>query len=179
MPVQNKTFVLNFDQFATDIVKGYKAFDSAQTKLSEVVEITMQQFVDHVSINVGNDQKACEAMKRAIYDSQVVLDTVAQGIMEKKTFTEYAQSAMRALHFGVEFSPSLKNDETKKLPWSKKGASSTSVKAGKVEVTTIAEMHKTLSKALAQARVLNQTIFAGELVDFIIDTYPDFKETVL
>lgn len=177
MPVQNIT--LSFDKFATEIVKGFKSFDQAQAKLSEVVETSMQQFVDHVATTMGRDQKACEAMRKAINDSQVVIDTVAQGIMEKKTFTEYAQSAMRALHFNVEFAPSLKNDETKKLPWSKKGASSTSVKAGKVEVTTIAEMHKTLSKALAQARVLNQTIFAGELVDFIVETYPDFKETVL
>jgi hypothetical protein len=178
MPVKN-TITLSFDKFATEIVTGFKSFDQAQAKLSEVVETSMQQFVDHVATTMGRDQKACEAMKKAIYDSQVVIDTVAQGIMEKKTFTEYAQSAMRALHFNVEFAPSLKNDETKKLPWSKKGASSTSVKAGKVEVTTIAEMHKTLSKALAQARVLNQTIFAGELVDFIVETYPDFKETVL
>lgn len=179
MPVQNKTFILNFDQFATDIVKGYKAFDSAQTKLSELVEITMQQFVDHVAVNVGNDQKACEAMKKAIYDSQVVIDTVAQGIMEKKTFTEYAQSAMRALHFGVEFSPSLKNDETKKLPWSKKGSSSTSAKSGKVTNTSREELDKTLSKVLAQARILGLTEFAANVLDLAIDSLDGFKETVL
>jgi hypothetical protein len=88
-----------------------------------------------------------------------------------------------AFETGVPFSRDLHNAkseakaETAKAETAK--AETESTKAGKVETTTIAEMHKTLSKALAQARILNQTIFAGELVDFIIATYPDFKETVL
>jgi hypothetical protein len=48
-----------------------------------------------------------------------------------------------------------------------------------VETTDIPALHKTLSKALAQARILNQSIFAADLVDLIVDTWPDFKETVL
>jgi len=178
MPVQNTT-ILSFDKFATEIVKGYKAFDSAQAKLSGLVETTMQQFVDHVATTMGRDQKACEAMRKAINDSQVVIDTVAQGIMEKKTFTEYAQSAMRALHFNVEFAPSLKNDETKKLPWSKKGTSNTGTKAGKVTSTSREELDKTLSKALAQARILGLTEFAANVLDLAIDSLDGFKETVL
>jgi imidazoleglycerol phosphate dehydratase HisB len=79
---------------------------------------------------------------------------------------------------GVPFSRNLANEKTEAKKVETAKAESTA-KAGKVEVTTVAEMHKTLSKALAQARILNQTIFAGELVDFIIATYPDFKETVL
>jgi hypothetical protein len=83
-----------------------------------------------------------------------------------------------AFETGVPFSRNLANAKTeaKKVETAK---TESATKAGKVETTTIAEMHKTLSKALAQARILNQTIFAGELVDFIIATYPDFKETVL
>jgi hypothetical protein len=178
MPVQN-TITLSFDKFATEIVKGFKSFDQAQAKLSEVVETSMQQFVDHVATTMGRDQKACEAMRKAINDSQVVIDTVAQGIMEKKTFTEYAQSAMRALHFNVEFAPSLKNDETKKLPWSKKGSSNTSAKSGKVTNTSREELDKTLSKALAQARILGLTEFAANVLDLAIDSLDGFKETVL
>jgi hypothetical protein len=83
-----------------------------------------------------------------------------------------------AFETGVPFSRDLHNvkSEAKSDATTK---SEDTKKAGKVETTTIPEMHKTLSKALAQARILNQAIFAGSLLDCIIETYPDFKETVL
>lgn len=177
MSVQN-TITISFDNFARDIVKGYKGFDKAQTKLSTTVETTMQRFVDHVAVTLGRDEKSCKALQKAVADSQVVIDTVAAGIMEKKTFTEYAQSAARALHFNVPFVASLKNDDTKKLPWSKKPASTTA-KAGKVTSTTRDELDKTLSKALAQARVLGLTEFAADVLDLALDRLEGFKETVL
>ena len=180
MSVQNTNPVaISFDSFARDIVKGYKTFDKAQSKLSTTVESTMQRFVDHVSVTLGRDEKACKALQKSIADSQVVIDTVAAGIMEKKTFTEYAQSAARALHFGVPFAASLKNDDTKKLPWSKKASTSTTQKAGKVTSTTRDELDKTLSKALAQARALGLTDFAADVLDLCIDRLDGFKETVL
>ena len=99
------------------------------------------------------------------------------GYIEKSTVKSYQNSFWIAFEQGVPFNRNLAN---KKSADKKAEATKTeTAKAGKVETTTIAEMHKTLSKALAQARILNQTIFAGELVDFIIATYPDFKETVL
>jgi hypothetical protein len=100
------------------------------------------------------------------------------GYIEKSTVKSYQNSFWIAFEQGVPFNRNLANKKSAdKKAEATKAESAT--KAGKVETTTIAEMHKTLSKALAQARILNQTIFAGELVDFIIATYPDFKETVL
>jgi hypothetical protein len=96
--------------------------------------------------------------------------------ISQKSATQYQTCFWIAFEKGIPFSRDLVN---KKAEAKAETAKTESAKAGKVEVTTIAEMHKTLSKALAQARILNQTIFAGELVDFIIATYPDFKETVL
>lgn len=179
MSVQNtKPVAISFDTFARDIVKGFKGFDKAQAKLSTVVDSTMQRFIDHVAVTIGRDEKACKALQKAVADSQVVIDTVAQGIMEKKTFTEYAQSAARALHFNVPFEASLKNDTDKKLPWSKKGTTTTA-KAGKVTSTTRDELDKTLSKALAQARLLGLTEFAADVLDLAIDRLDGFKETIL
>jgi len=101
-----------------------------------------------------------------------------KGFIEKTTVKSYQNCFWIAFEMGVPFHRNLANEKSEaKKDATAKAESAT--KAGKVEVTTIAEMHKTLSKALAQARILNQTIFAGELVDFIIATYPDFKETVL
>lgn len=101
-----------------------------------------------------------------------------KGFIEKSTVKSYQNCFWIAFEQGVPFHRNLANEksEAKKAETAK---AESATKAGKVEVTTIAEMHKTLSKALAQARILNQTIFAGELVDFILLTYPDFKETVL
>jgi hypothetical protein len=99
------------------------------------------------------------------------------GYIEKSTVKSYQNSFWIAFEQGVPFNRNLANK--KSADKKAETAKTETAKAGKVEVTTIAEMHKTLSKALAQARILNQTIFAGELVDFIIATYPDFKETVL
>jgi hypothetical protein len=178
MSVQN-TPTISFDNFARDIVKGYKTFDKAQSKLSATVESTMQKYVDYVSVTLGRDEKACKALQKSIADSQVVIDTVAAGIMEKKTFTEYAQSAARALHYGVPYAASLKNDKEMKLPWGKSGQAQGAPKAGKVTSTTRDELDKTLSKALAQARTLGLTDFAADVLDMCIERLDGFKETVL
>jgi hypothetical protein len=164
-----------FDSYAKSILKSWKTFDKAQDKLSTVVCTSMQRFIDTWLVQVGKDEKACKALGKAIRESQVVIDAVATGQMEKRTFTEYAQSAMRALHYGVEFTPSLKNDETKILPFSKKATSSTT-KAGKVQSTTREELDKTISKAIAQARILGLSEFSASMIDLAIESLDGFKE---
>jgi hypothetical protein len=165
----------SFDTHAKTILKGHKAFDKASEKLSEVVCKTMQKFTDIWLVQVGKDEKSVKAMGKAIRDSQVVIDAVATGQMERKTFTEYAQGAMRALHYGVEFTPSLKNDTTKILPFSKKSTPATA-NAGKVTSTTREELDKTISKAIAQARILGLSEFSASMVDLAIESLDGFKE---
>jgi len=165
----------SFDSHAKSIIRGWKSFDNAQGKLSTVVCTAMQKFVDTWLVQVGKDEKSVKAMGKAIRESQVVIDACATGQMEKKTFTEYAQSAMRALHYGVEFSPALKNDDTKKLPFSKKSTPATA-KAGKVSSTTREELDKTISKAIAQARILGLSEFSASMVDLAIESLDGFKE---
>ena len=97
--------------------------------------------------------------------------------ISQKSATQYQTCFWIAFEKGIPFARDLVNVKAKAK--ADATAKAESVKAGAVTTTTIAEMHKTLSKALAQARTLNQSIFAAELVDFILITYPDFKETVL
>ena len=99
------------------------------------------------------------------------------GCIGKGSVKTYQGCFWIAFEKGIAFGRNLANEKTE----AKKAetAKAESVKAGAVTTTTIAEMHKTLSKALGQARTLNQSIFAAELIDFILITYPDFKETVL
>ena len=171
---------VSFDARAVAISKGFKSFDSAFGKLTAIVNREMQGFVDAWFIANGREEASVKAMGKAIRESQVVLDLVATGAMEKKTFTEYAQGAMRALHWGVPFEASLKNDASKALPWGKAKAADAATKpGGKVTSTTRVELDKTISKALAQARVLGLTEFAASMLDLCLDSLDGFKETVL
>lgn len=99
--------------------------------------------------------------------------------ISKASAATYQTCFWIAFETGVPFSRDLHNVKTKAKADATAKADDTAKKAGKVETTTIVEMHKTLSKALAQARILNQLTFAADLLDCIIDTYPEFKETVL
>lgn len=166
----------SFDAHAKTIINAYKGFDKAQSKLSDTIATSMQRHVDAFAVSVGRDKKACEMLRASIVDSQIVIDADAQGLMAKKTFVEYAQSAMRALHFNVDFVPTLKNNADYKLPWSKKASTSPDKKAGKVEVTTIESLFETMRKAIKQTRLLNLSLQTGLLIDVCLELDENFKE---
>lgn len=104
-------------------------------------------------------------------------EVVKKGSLEKATAASYQTAFWIAFNTGVEFSTDLNNKKTEAKSDAKTEAKTP--KSGTVTETNVPELHKTLSKALAQARILNQSIFAADLVDLITDTWPDFKETVL
>lgn len=168
---------VSFDSHARAIIGGYKAFDAASGKLTATVNREMQGHIDAWFIANGKDEASVKALGASIRDSQVVLDIVATGAMEKKTFTEYAQSAMRALHYGVPFTADLKNDPDMGLPWGKAGKGASAAKSGKVTSTTREALDKTISKALEQARALGLLEFAADLVDLATDSLDGFTET--
>ena len=58
-------------------------------------------------------------------------------------------------------------------------AKKSGARAGAVSKTTRADLDKTISKALAQARILNLTDFAADMLDLALESLSDFKETVL
>lgn len=176
----DKIIPVSFDSNANNIGRAYSGFDKAYDKLTAVVNREMQAFVDQWFLTNGKGEASVKAMGAAIRDSQVVLDLAATGAMEKKTFTEYAQGAMRALHYGVPFAADLKNNPDYALPWGKAGkGGATAAKSGKVTSTSRADLDKTLSKALAQARALGLTEFAADVLDLCLDSLDGFKETVL
>lgn len=171
---------VSFDSSARNIGKAYAGFDKAHGKLTATVAREMQAFIDQWFISNGKGEASVKAMGKAIRESQVVVDLVATGAMEKKTFTEYAQGAMRALHYGVPFAADLKNNPDMALPWGKAGKAGTdTAKSGKVMSTSRADLDKTISKALAQARALGLAEFAADMLDLALDSLDGFKETVL
>jgi hypothetical protein len=171
-----KSAIPSFDSHAKAILKSAIATDKIQAKHSEIVNTSFQKHVDNFATLVGRDKKACNMLRESIVNSQVVIDSVAKGLMEEKTFTEYAQSAMRSLHFNVDFIPSLKGNADYKLPWSKKASTNTAKKAGKVETTDMPAFFATMKKAISQARLLNQALTVGLLIDICIELDPEFKE---
>ena len=168
-----------FDSSAKTIIKAHETLDNASAKTRDVVNFTMQSYIDKcASAGLSKTEADVNRLGKMIRESQTVLDIVALGAMEKKTFTEYAQSAMRAFFHGVPFSASLKNDKTMGLPWGgAKGESKAAPKAGKVTKTTLDEAHKTMAKALAQYRTMLQRDFVADLLDVIQTRFPDFDET--
>lgn len=185
--MQVKNAFPSFDRRATAILGALETFDAASAICSDTIKATMQAFIDEVFLATGKrDQATCTMLGKAIRDSQVVIDAVALRTCERLTFTNYAQGAMRALHWNVEWSPRLFMDAERKLPWSKKpaaekaegtkGSSTDPVKAGKVTTTTDAELILTLRKAIQQARLLNRHLTVGILIDAAQELDPEFKE---
>jgi hypothetical protein len=166
-----------FHPFAKAIVKSYGKFDRASTTLNAELTRTMNQYIDAVRVapGIGKDEASCKAVQKAIRESDAFVRAVADGLLESKTITEYANGAARALHYGIEWTANLKNDPTKALPWSKK-AKGGAGKAGKVTSTSREELDKTLSKAIAQARILGLTEFAAQVLDVAIESLDGFKE---
>ena len=172
---QSKVTVIPFNSFAKTIVKAFVAGDKAAIKMREAIQIALQQFVDANLQANGRTEDSCKALAKSIRESEVALNSVAQGVMEAKTWTEYSQSAQRALYWAVPFEASLKNDADKKLPWSKK-ATNTVTAAGRSVNTNRAELDKTISKVLQQARILGLTEFAAQVLDVAIERLDGFKE---
>lgn len=172
---QNVTYV-PFNSFAKQIVSAHKASDKANAKMRDVIQIVMQQFVDANLQANGRTEDACKALAKQVRESETAKNSVALGVMEAKTWTEYAQSAQRALYWAVPFEAGLKNDTEKKLPWSKKATNQTTA-AGRTTSTNRTELDKTLSKALQQARLLGLTEFAASVLDVCIERLEGFKET--
>lgn len=167
-----------FNPFAQAIVKSYGKFDKAASNFADQLSRTMNAYVDacRVAPGIGKDKESCQAVQKAIKNADAFVRAVSDGLLESKTVTEYAQGAARALHYGIEWTANLKNDPTKALPWGKAGKGGAG-KAGAVTSTSREDLDKTLSKAIAQARILGLTEFAAQVLDVAIESLDGFKET--
>jgi len=165
-----------FDKYALAIIKAKTQAHGAMTKADASIDATMQQFTDAWAIaGYSKSQADVARLGKAIRDSEAVKNMTETTWLKRKTFTEYAQSAMRAFFHGVPFSASLKGNPDMGLPWGgakgdKKNAS------GTVVSTTREALDKTLIKALEQARLLGLTEFAADMLDLCIDRLDSFKE---
>jgi hypothetical protein len=159
------------------IDKSFEGEAKAIAKARVIQDQAIQQALDVVTLVC--DKPKAEFLKgnsktnlargevKALFDG-----LVEKGFISKATGAQYQSCFWIAFETGVEFSRDLANkkSETKK---------ESTPKAGKVTSTSRTDLDKTLSKALAQARMLGLTEFAATLLDLCIESLDEFKETVL
>jgi hypothetical protein len=173
----------SFDAYAKSIITAKGRAYKAMTKADADIGATMQKFIDAWALAGFSKSRAdVEKLGKAICESEAVKNITETEWIKRQTFVEYAQSAKRAFFYDVPFAASLKNDKTMGLPWGKASGGKTGgndvpdagATSGK---TSRAELDKTLSKALAQARLLGLTEFAANVLDLCLESLDDFKET--
>jgi hypothetical protein len=165
-----------FTTSARNILKALAAFDVASGKVFEVTQREITLFLDKCAVaGVTRDKVGCDRIAETI--KTAFADAVALGQLQQKTVTEYAQGAMRAYHFQIDWTPTLKNDKARKLPWSLKGGVK-GAKSGTVKTTNDAAVIKTMVKVLEQLRLMGRDDVAQGQMDLILEIDPEFTEAV-
>lgn len=166
---------------AENIVHAWGEFDTATAKVADTIRTAMQSIIDAASsAGLKKDQAGVSWLGEQIRESQTFIDAVAEGLLEKKTVTEYAQGAMRAYFHGVPFSGSLKNDKDMGLPWGK--ANTTAKKTGArpskgTKANPDADARQAVQTAIAALRAANRTEMAASILDLALETWDGFAET--
>jgi len=166
--------------FGNAVIKSFEGEAQAVAKARIAQDAAIQKMQDAFIIACDKPKpefmKGNAATNAARYQVKQVFDALAEkGFISKSTAASYQTAFWIAFEQGIPFQRDLNN----KKESADTGTKPEKAKSGKVSETDIPALHKTLSKALAQARLLNQSIFAADLVDLITDTWPDFKETIL
>ena len=172
-----KIEVASFDTRAAIVPGAIERMDATASECADIIRVSYQTFIDEAGAGLPKDESHTKALGKAMREAQPFLDAVALGALERKTVTEYAQSAMRAFFYGVPFEQSLKNNPDMALPWGgAKGGAKGGDKAGGVKPPTREDLDATLCKALAQARMLGLTEFAANILDLCLESLDNFSE---
>lgn len=171
-----KIEVASFDTRAAIVLGAIERMDATASECADIIRVAYQAFIDEAGAGLPKDEAHTKALGKAMREAQPFLDAVAIGALERKTVTEYAQSAMRAFFYGMPFEQSLKNNPDMALPWGGAKGGDKAGKAGKVQSTSREDLDATLCKALAQARMLGLTEFAANILDLCIESLDGFEE---
>ena len=162
------------------VIKSFEGEAKAIAKARAVQDKAIQAALD--AMFVACDKPKAEFLKGnaktnpARGQIKAMFDAICEaGFVSKSSAASYQSAFWIAFEQGIEFKRDLNNKKDKS-----EGEAKTSAKAsGAVQSTSRTDLDKTLSKAMAQARLLGLTEFAAELVDLCVDCLDGFKETVL
>ena len=161
--------VKSFEGEAKAIAKARTQQDKAiQTALDAMIIAADKPKAEFLKGNAKTN--AARGQIKAMFDA-----IVEKGFISKSSGASYQTAFWIAFEQGVPFQRDLNNKKDKP-----EGETKTSAKAsGAVQSTTRKDLDKTLSKALAQARLLGLLDFAADVLDLCQDCLDGFEETVL
>jgi hypothetical protein len=165
----------------TNVIKSFEGEAKAIAKARTAQDKAIQGALD--AMFIACDKPKAEFMKgnaktneargqiKAMFDA-----IVEKGFISKSSGASYQSAFWIAFEQGIEFKRDLNN----KKDTSESGEAKTSAKAsGAVQSTSRKDLDKTLSKALAQARLLGLLDFAADVLDLCQDRLDGFEETIL
>lgn len=164
----------------SSIIASFKGEAAAVAKARALQDKEINKALD--AMLVACDKPKAEFMKgnSTKNPARAEVNAIFGALVENKfissnTATNYAQCFWIAFESGVPFSRTLANEKSA----TNKTKKPATAKSGAVTSTSRADLDKTLSKALGQARALGLTEFAATMLDHCLESLEGFKETVL
>ena len=166
----------------TAVVKSFEGEAKAIAKARALQDKAIQGALD--AMYIACDKPKAEFLKgnaktnAARGQIKSMFDAITEaGYISKSSAASYQSAFWIAFEQGIEFSRDLNNKKDK--PEGQGEAQTGAKSSGAVQSTSRTDLDKTLTKALAQARLLGLTDFAADLLDMCIDRLDNFQETVL
>jgi hypothetical protein len=155
-----------------------KAIAKARAGQDKAIQATLDAMVIACDQSKALFMKGNAKTNEARGQIKSMFDAICEkGFISKSSAASYQSAFWIAFEQGIPFQRDLNN---KKDKTESTGETKTSTKAsGAVQSTSRKDLDKTLSKALAQARLLGLTDFAAEVLDLCIDRLDGFEETIL
>jgi hypothetical protein len=164
------------------VVKSFEGEAKAIAKARAIQDKAIQGALD--AMWIACDKPKAEFLKgnaktnEARAQIKEMFDAIAAaGYISKSSAASYQSAFWIAFEQGIEFSRDL-NNKKDKADGGDTGGAKPPVTGG-VTSTSRTDLDKTLTKALAQARLLGLTDFAADLLDMCLDRLDNFQETVL
>ena len=169
-----------------------KTFGSTDTKLTKVLATIQGERSKSINLMLDAFWIACDKSKDVFLKGNAatnparaqvkgVFDAIVEaGHLTKATAATYQTCFWIAFMDGVAWTPDLANKKTEgKKPTEGEGEGEAKTTTAKSKVITLDEAQRSFSIALAQLRAVNQADLAGDLLDVMLERYPDFKETTV
>lgn len=166
----------------TSVIKSFEGEAKAIAKARTAQDKAIQGALD--AFWVACDKPKAEFLKgnaktnEARGQIKAMFDAIAEaGYISKSSAASYQSAFWIAFEQGIPFQRDLNNKKEK--PEGEGTGDKKAPVTGTVQSTSRTDLDKTLSKALAQARLLGLTEFAADMLDLINDRLDGFTETVL
>jgi hypothetical protein len=161
------------------VISSFGKAAKLETSLLETRNKAGQQMVDDLIV-------ACTVADKAKYfDSSkaraACIDVFTKAQLSESAIKNYPMSVKLAFVHGVPFTVSLFTKQGKESAGiaTPSAGNADNGKSGTVSKTTEKDMHKTFSKFLAQARLLNKADLVADMIDTMLEHNAAFTETVL